>query len=453
MARPSSLATASASAISPASQGLTSPRCRLNTPIMRSKTRIGVAMVERAPRARRVSGLPSEGSSRSSLGRRHVGNRHGAAVARREVHGRQVRRLVAHRLDARRVPFGEHGHRLPLLAEADEAPCDADRLRGLLDRHLQDRVQVELGTDTAADLRDQPLALERDAQGLGGASPAEGEGHLARQALDDVDLGVREMPVGRPGHHDEHAGDLTLGDERDERGALGGDGLGEPPVDVGRGRDVVHRQRLARVRDVHDRARVLVEVERDLGPPVLLQAARGETERAPGLLVDPGEQERVGLEQRLDLVEERLDRLFGGVRPRERGGEARDRVDFSLALGRPILGLAHAPARLEHKASIVPAEEHDQARNRHRDGPSDHQPGRLLLEDVLVGEREAPEEPCEGRNEREEKPDPDSEPRCPPLADERDAEQDGHQPVEHRENQQRHGVEHRFCFVAHGVWP
>ena len=223
-----------------------------------------------------------EGGVLAELARRlHVGDRHGAAVARREVHGRQVRRLVAHGLDARRVPFGEHGHRLPLLAEADEAPCDADRLRGLLDRHLQDRVQVELGTDTAADLRDQPLALERDAQRLGGASPAEGEGRLAREALDDVDLGVREVPVGRPGHHHEHAGDLTLGDERDERGALGGDGLGEPPVDVGRGRDVVHRQRLARVRDVHDRARVLVEVERDLRPPVLLQAARGEAERAP----------------------------------------------------------------------------------------------------------------------------------------------------------------------------
>ena len=70
-----------------------------------------------------------------------------------------------------------------------------------------------------------------------------------------------------------------------------------------------------------------------------------------------------------------------------------------------------------------------------------------------VGERKAPEEPREGRNEREEEPDPDSEPRCPPLADERDAEQDGHEPVEHREKQQRHGVEHRFCFVAHGVWP
>ena len=73
--------------------------------------------------------------------------------------------------------------------------------------------------------------------------------------------------------------------------------------------------------------------------------------------------------------------------------------------------------------------------------------------DVLVGEREPAEEPGERGDEREEEPDPDPEPGGSPLTHKRDAEQDRHEPVQDREGQQRHGVEHRLSFVAHGVWP
>ena len=101
----------------------------------------------------------------------------------------------------------------------------------------------------------------------------------------------------------------------------------------------------------------------------------------------------------------------------------------------------------------MPAEEHDQPRDRNRHRPADHEPGRLALEDVFVGERKPAEEPGEHGHEREEEPDPDPEPRGSALADERDAEHDRHEPVQDREGQQRHGVEHRLSFVAHGVWP
>ncbi len=379
---------------------------------------------------------------------------HGAAVARGKVHGRQVRSLVAHRLDSRRVPFCEHGHRLPALAEPDEATRDAaDRLRGLLDGDLEDGVEVELGADATADLRDQPLALECGLQGFARPCPAEGEGRFAGHAPDGVELGLREAPVGVLGHDDEHAGHLALGDDGNERGALRGHGLGEPPIDVRRRRDVVDRDRLAGASRLDEGTRVLVEVQRDGAPPVGVDAAGGEADRAARVLVDPGEQQGVGFEQGLHLVEERLDRLVRRLRPRERCGEAGDGVGLAAALGGQLLRLAHATAGGEEKAAVVAPEEHDQARDRDGDRAADHEPGRLSLEDVSVGERQAAEQPGECGYEREEQPDSDPEPRRPPLPHQRDAEQDRNEPVQHRKGQERHGVEHRLRFVAHGVWP
>ena len=215
-----------------------------------------------------------------------VFDRDGAPLARSEVQRREVRRCVADGLDVGRVPFREHGHRLALPAEPDETARHADGLGRLLDGDLEHRVEVELRADAQADLRDEPLAVEGRPQRLRRACPAERESRLARETLHDVDLRLGEIAVARRAHDDEHACDLALRDERDERSALRGDRVGEPPVDVRGGRDVVHGQGLARVRDADDGTRVLVEVEHDLGPPVFLEPARGEPERAPRLLVD-----------------------------------------------------------------------------------------------------------------------------------------------------------------------
>jgi hypothetical protein len=399
-------------------------------------------------------GAPERGILAELAVRLDICDGHGAAVAGGEVHGRQVRSLVAHRLDPGRVPLCEHGHRLPALAESDEAPRHAaDHLGGLLDGDLEDGVEVELGAHAAPDLRDQPLALERGVQGFARPCPAEREGGFAGHALDGVELGGREAPVGVPGRDDEHAGHLAFGDDGDERGAFRGHGLGERPVDVRRRRNVVDRDRLAGAGGLDEGSRVLVEVERDGAPPVGVDAAGGKADRTARVLVDPGEQERVGLEQGLHLVEERLDRLLRRLRPRERRRESGDGVGLAAALGGQLLRLAHPPAGGEEEAAVVAPEEHDQARDRDRDRASDDEPGRLALEDVLVGERQAAEEPGEGGHEREHEPDADPEPRRPSLPHQRDAEQDRNEPVQHRKGQERHGVEHRLRFVAHGVWP
>jgi hypothetical protein len=259
--------------------------------------------------------------------------------------------------------------------------------------------------------------------------------------------------VGVLAHDDEHAGHLAFGDDGDERGALCGHGIGELSVDVRRRRDVVDRDRLARARCPDESSGVVVEVQGDCAPPVGVDAAGGKADRATGVLVDPGQQERVGVEQRLHLVEERLDRLVRRLCSRERGGEAGDGVGLAAALGGQLLRLAHAPAGGEEEAAVVAAQEHDQTRDRYGDRPAEHEPRRLALESVLIGERQAAEQPGQGGHERKKKPDPDAEPRRPSFPRQRDAEQDRNEPVQYREGQERHGVEHRLRFVAHGVWP
>ena len=65
------------------------------------------------------------------------------------------------------MPFGGDRHRARPFAEAQEAPVDSDGDAGLLDRHAEDGVEVELGANLAADRGDEPLALERLGERVG----------------------------------------------------------------------------------------------------------------------------------------------------------------------------------------------------------------------------------------------------------------------------------------------
>ena len=117
-----------------------------------------------------------------------------------------------------------------------------------------------------------------------------------------------------------------------------------------------------------------------------------EPDRRPQLLVDLGEQERVRLEERLHLVEERRRRLLGRLRPRKRGREPRDRVRLAAALGGDLLGFADAPTGGDEQGAVVPADEDDDAGDRDRDCARDDEPRRLALEDVTARERQAGEQ-------------------------------------------------------------
>ena len=450
MARPSSRATASASAISPGSQRVASARCRLNTPMTRSKTTIGVASTLRVPRSRSVSRPPRVASSSSGA----VSTSPTATVRRSRAARLRPGSLGATSPtgpDSRRVPLGQDRHRLADLAEPDEGARDvADRPRGLLDGDAERRVDVELGADAPADLGDQALAPERGPQRLVRARAAERQGGFAGQALHDVELGGGEAPVARPRDDDEDADDVALREQRHEGGALRPDGVGERAVDVRRRDRVVDRDGHALADDGHDGAAVRVQPELDAPPPRLVDAARDEPGRRPQLLVDLGEQERVRLEQRLHLVEERPGRLLGGLRLRERGREPRDRVGLAPALGGDLLGLAHAATRGDEKRAVVAADEDDDAGDGDRHRAHDDEPGGLAREDVAARERQAGEQGRDGGHHGEEEPDPQPQARGLALPQERHAEEDRDEPVEARQDQERDGVqEHRLTVGAH----
>ena len=380
-----------------------------------------------------------------------VGHVHRPPVAGGEVEAREPGRHVAHRPDSGRVPLGQDGHRLADLAEPDERARDvADRPRRLLDGDAERRVDVELGADAPADLGDQALAPERGPKRLVRARAAERQGSFAGQALHDVELGGGEAPVARPGDDDQDADDLALREQRHEGGALRPDGVGERTVDARRGDRVVDRDGHTLADDGHDGAAVRVQLELDAPPPRFVDAARDEPGRRAQLLVDLGQQERVRLEQRLHLVEERPGRLLRRLRLRERGREPRDRVGLAPALGGDLLGLAHAPPRRDEERPVVAAEEDDDAGDGDRRRAHDDEPGGLVREDVAARERQAGEQGRDGRHHGEEKPDPQSQAGGLPLPQERHAEEDRDEPVEARQDQERDGVqEHRLTVGAH----
>ena len=83
------------------------------------------------------------------------------------------------------MPLRRDGHRALPFAEAQEAAVDADRDAGLLHRHAEDGVEVELRANLAADRGDEPLPLERLGERVGGARPVERERGLGGEGLQE----------------------------------------------------------------------------------------------------------------------------------------------------------------------------------------------------------------------------------------------------------------------------
>ena len=117
----------------------------------------------------------------------HVADRNRAAVAGRQVgHGQAAR--VAEWVDTPGCPLRQHRRRLAGLAEADEAALDVRRLSGLLDRDLQELVEIAARADGARDPGDQALAFERVGDRIRRARPLEGQARIGGECLHQVEL-------------------------------------------------------------------------------------------------------------------------------------------------------------------------------------------------------------------------------------------------------------------------
>ena len=89
-------------------------------------------------------------------------------------------------------PLGEDRHRLARLAEADEAAIDVRRPRRLLDRDLEELVEVAPRPEGERDAGDQALSLERVGERRRGAGPLQGESRLGREGLHQRQLALVE---------------------------------------------------------------------------------------------------------------------------------------------------------------------------------------------------------------------------------------------------------------------
>ena len=161
------------------------------------------------------------------------------------------------------------------------------------------------------------------------------------------------------GQRDEDSDDVAFREQWDERGALRSQRIGQGAVHVRRGDGVVDGKGSTLADDRDDRPLLLVEVERDRPPPVLVDASRGEADGGPQLLVDARQEERIGPEQDLDLFEEQGRGLLSRLRAREGRGEPRDRVGLAAPLAGDRLRLVDAPARRDEQGAVVASHEHD----------------------------------------------------------------------------------------------
>ena len=185
-------------------------------------------------------------------------------------------------------------------------------LRGLLDRHAEQLVEVAAGAHLLRDPRDQPLALERTRQRGGGARPRERQAGLGCDRLHQRELlGLEDARLAHRGEDD--ADHLVSRPHRDERAALHLRDRVQPVVDDRRGVGVVHRERGALAHDRADARGFALQVD-DLADQRHVVATRlaGRDDPRPAPLVldqdEVGEVERVELG---DLVEEESGDLVG----------------------------------------------------------------------------------------------------------------------------------------------
>ena len=187
-----------------------------------------------------------------------------------------------------------------------------EKLRELVGQTLEDDRQVELAAEHVRrpeqggllrKLLLVPLQglLERDP----GAQALECDGRLGGERLQHRQVLAREdarLVERRNGDHGSHP---LLDEERDERGALRSDGIGQPAADQAGARRVVDGQRSG----LEDRARyprrLAVELETHVAPPVDVFAA-GAREIAgcvARIVGDEGQRREAEVEELRELVE------------------------------------------------------------------------------------------------------------------------------------------------------
>ena len=92
------------------------------------------------------------------------------------------------------MPLGRDRHRAGPLAEAQEAPVDADGDAGLLHSDPEHGVEVELGANLASDRGDEPLTLERLRERVRRPRAVERERGFGGQGLEQRELVARRRP-------------------------------------------------------------------------------------------------------------------------------------------------------------------------------------------------------------------------------------------------------------------
>ena len=291
-----------------------------------------------------------------------VSHGHRPALACRQVRARKPVGDGVDRDEALRMPFGDDRHRPRPVAEPQEAPVDSDRDAGLLHRHAKNRVEVELGTNLAADRGDEPLAFEGLGERVGRACAVERKRCFGRKRLQERELVTVEHLRCARRREDEHCGDALLGEERDEDGALSSDLVGEPSIDPLRAGDVVHDDRPAFEHGARDSRWLLLEVERHLSPPgrVLAGGKRLEALRVRTVLADQRDGSEIDLEQREAGLEQRPRDGVLVARTAEGAGERGNRCQLPVAARSGLLGLFRG-CRRRLRNSTSTSKEHQRA--------------------------------------------------------------------------------------------
>ena len=225
-ASPSSRATASASAISPAVHRGVAPVQAEHPDFVEDDDRRG---------QRRAGAEPAQVLQVLTLELRlDVRDRGRPPASAARFDDRQPLRVgVADRRQPFGRPLGLDRQALAYLAEADEAPRGPDGARQLLDRDVQERLEVELRPHFLGDRRDQPLAIQRLLERQRGPRALlERNGRLGRERSRQDQLLRRERARRSLDRRDgEHADHPLAGDERDESGAVRADRLGDGLLD------------------------------------------------------------------------------------------------------------------------------------------------------------------------------------------------------------------------------
>ena len=305
IASPTSRATDSRSVCSETVHWCGSLRCSPKTPIMRSKTRIGVPIVALVPSARRLSMLPRVGSASSG-----ASSMSATATVRRS----RAARFRTGRLGASpptgAVPGATHsastGIGSPASPRRMKARLRGRRLRRLLDRHAQDVVQVELRANLARHLADDPLAFERLRERGRGLGPLDRQRRLARERLERRDLLLGEQSRSLRRGRSEYGVHAPRRDQRHEHGALGADALGQTATHARGGGDVVDEDRRGLEHGRRDRGGLPLEVDGHLAPPVGLDTVlqSDEAARAPAVIADQRDRGQVDPEPGDHLLDE-----------------------------------------------------------------------------------------------------------------------------------------------------